>query len=143
VSCRRTSVTVLHQDIGDALCGLGGDTSVAVFDGVRSVMVFALDPLASARWWGKLLDADVHVDSSFAWIEVAGVEYGFHPVDDDRNPRDGSPVVHWAVDDVVAVRERLLDVGCMHHRGPLRIDGHRQICQLTDPFGLIFGLAGP
>lgn len=114
-----------------------------VFGGVRSVMVFASDPLASARWWGNLLEVEVHVDSLFAWIEVAGVEYGFHPVDDDRNPRGASPVVYWSVEDVAAVRGRLLDAGCTHHRGPLRIDEYRQICQLTDPFGTVFGLDGP
>jgi predicted enzyme related to lactoylglutathione lyase len=114
-----------------------------MFNGVRSVMVFASDPLTSARWWGDQLNADVHVDSLFAWIEFAGVELGFHPADDDRNPRGASPVVYWAVQDVAAVREQLLDAGCTHHRGPLRIDEQRQICQLTDPFGMVFGLDGP
>ncbi|HEY9417374.1 MAG TPA: VOC family protein [Pseudonocardia sp.] len=114
-----------------------------MFNGVRSVMVFAADPVASARWWAGQLDVEVHVDSLFAWIEVCGVELGFHPADDQRNPRGGSPVVYWSVDGVPDVRRRLLDAGCTHHRGPLRIDEHRQICQLTDPFGTIFGLDGP
>ena len=105
-------------------------------------MVFTPDPVASARWWGHQLHIQVHLDTLFAWVEVAGVEYGFHPVDDERNPRGGSPVVYWSVHDVVAVRERLLAAGCTHHRGPLRIDERRQICQLTDPFGTVFGLDG-
>ena len=57
-----------------------------MFDGVRSVMVFALDPQASARWWAAFLRTDVQMDGSFAWLEVAGTELGFHPADDERNP---------------------------------------------------------
>jgi hypothetical protein len=56
-----------------------------MFNGVRSVMVFAADPVASARWWAGQLDVEVHVDSLFAWIEVCGVELGFHPADDQRS----------------------------------------------------------
>ena len=111
-------------------------------------MVFADDPEASARWWGKTLGAEVHVDrdgtSVFAWIDTSGgVELGFHPADDERNPRGGSPVVYWAVESVNATREALLARGCTHHRGPLDIGAERSICQLTDPFGTVFGLDGP
>lgn len=115
--------------------------------GVRTIMTFAVDPEKSARWWADILDAqvqlDVDGDSVYAWFDHDGVEYGFHPADDTRNPRGGSPVVYWAVDDLTAARERLLAAGCTHHRGPLRVDASRQICQLSDPFGTIIGLDGP
>lgn len=118
-----------------------------MFRGVRCVMVFALDPEKSARWWADVLNTQVQLnvdgDSVYAWFDLDGVEYGFHPAEDDRNPRGGSPVVYWAVDNLDATRERLLAAGCTHHRGPLRIDEQRQICQLTDPFGTIIGLDGP
>ena len=118
-----------------------------MFRGVRTVMVFALNPEKSARWWATILGAQLHLDvngdSVYAWFDLHGVEYGFHPADDDRNPRGGSPVVYWAVDDLTAARDHLLAAGCTHHRGPLRIDEQRQICQLTDPFGTIIGLDGP
>ncbi len=93
-----------------------------VVNSVRVVMTFAADPEASARWWGELLNV-VKLDGSdtgagYAWVEHDGVELGFHPADDERNPRGGSPVVYWGVDDVDRVRERLLAAGCEHHRGP-------------------------
>ena len=47
------------------------------------------------------------------------------------------------MDDVLAVRALLFEAGCTYHRGPLRIDAGRQICQLIDPFGMTFGLDGP
>lgn len=110
-------------------------------------MIFALDPEKSARWWAGVLDTEVQLDvggdSVYAWFDLDGVEYGFHPAEDDRNPRGGSPVVYWAVDNLHAARGHLLTAGCTHHRGPLRIEGQRQICQLTDPFGTIIGLDGP
>jgi predicted enzyme related to lactoylglutathione lyase len=117
--------------------------------GIRCIMVFAVDPVRSARWWADVLGAQVreHGDESdettYAWFDVSGVEYGFHPADDDRNPRGGSPVIYWQVDNLRAARDHLLAEGCTPHRGPLRIDQHRQICQLIDPFGTVFGLDGP
>ncbi|MET8743804.1 VOC family protein [Streptomyces sp. NPDC004728] len=119
-----------------------------MFDSVRTVMTFALDPEASARWWGELLDVPVRMDVSdagdvYAWVEIGGVEVGFHPADDERNPRGGSPVVYWGVDDLDRVRERLLAAGCEHHRGPLVIEPGRRIAQLRDPFGTVVGIEGP
>ncbi|MEU1423847.1 hypothetical protein [Kitasatospora sp. NPDC005751] len=31
--------------------------------------------------------------SVYAWVEIAGVEFGFHPADDERNRRGAGPVV--------------------------------------------------
>ncbi|MFF7239645.1 VOC family protein [Streptomyces collinus] len=117
------------------------------FQGVRAVMVFSEDPPTAARWWADVLGGDVHIDSDgtsvFAWVDVNGVELGFHPADDQRNPRGGSPVVYWSVPRVTTARDRLLAAGCAHHRGPLDITSERRICQLVDPFGTVFGLDGP
>ncbi len=117
------------------------------FQGVRAVMVFSDDPPAAARWWAEVLGGEARVESDgtsvFAWVDVNGVELGFHPADDERNPRGGSPVVYWAVPGVTAARERLLAAGCTPHRGPLDIGPERRICQLVDPFGNVFGLDGP
>ncbi|HEX2073361.1 MAG TPA: hypothetical protein VHF92_06215 [Geodermatophilus sp.] len=81
---------------------------------------------------------------NFAWLDLpGGVELAFHPPDDERNPRGGSPVVYWSVPDLDAARGMLLTAGAVPHRGPLEIARGRQICQLKDPFGLIIGLDGP
>lgn len=120
-----------------------------MFNGIRTIMIFAEDPEKSARWWGGVLQSEVHLDvdgdAVYAWLDVAGVEFGFHPLDEKRNRRGASPVPYWAVDDVDAVRRQLLDAGCTHHRGPLDVgDGTgRKIAQLVDPFGNVIGLDGP
>lgn len=119
-------------------------------NGIRAVMIFAEDPEKSARWWATVLDTEVHLDvddnsgAVYAWLDIAGVEFGFHPLDEKRNKRGGSPVPYWAVDDVDAVRQRLLDAGCTHHRGPLDVDEGtgRKIAQLADPFGNVIGVDG-
>ena len=69
-----------------------------------------------------------------------GVEVGFHPADHEKNPRGGSTVVYWRTDDLDEERERLIASGCTPWRGPLDVDDRRRICQLTDPFGIVFGL---
>nr|WP_202533834.1 glyoxalase/bleomycin resistance/dioxygenase family protein [Streptomyces sp. SID4923] len=70
-------------------------------------MIFTPDPGAAADWWGRVLDAEVRRDVNeangdvYAGLDAAGVEFGFHPLDEKRN--------------------RLLEAGCTHHRGPLDV----------------------
>ncbi len=41
------------------------------------------------------MTGEVHLDvdgtSAYAWLTVAGVEFGFHQADDERNPRGRIP----------------------------------------------------
>jgi predicted enzyme related to lactoylglutathione lyase len=111
-------------------------------------MVFVPDPEKAARWWASFFGTEVTLEVNddsqvYAWFDVAGVEYGWHPAEDERNPRGASPVIYWKTDDLTASRERLLAAGCTPHRGTLRVDDERQICQLVDPFGTVIGLDGP
>lgn len=114
---------------------------------VRAVMIFARYPEASCQWYTEhvmcLSAAAVQTDSGFWFIETGGVEVGFHPADDDRNPFGASVVPYFRSTGVAEHRSRLLQVGATAHRGPLVVDDDRSICQLTDPFGTVFGLDGP
>ncbi len=114
---------------------------------LRGVMIFARDPETSCRWYTehvlRLESTALQVDSGFWFVEVDGVEIGFHPADDERNPFGASVVAYFATGNLSTHREELLAAGARHHRGPLVIDGGRSICQLVDPFGGIFGLDGP
>ena len=112
--------------------------------GVRAVMAFVPDPLAAAAWWSSLTNVPVERAGPYAWLNLGdGLELGFHPADEARNPRGGSPVIYWSVSDVDAARTALIEAGALHHRGPLEIAPGRRICQVTDPFGMIVGLDGP
>lgn len=107
---------------------------------VASVMHFVDDPERAATWWATQIQGSVHVDAGFAWVESDGVELGFHPADEQKNPRGASTVVYWSVGDLEASRTRFIDAGCEPWRGPLALPGGRRICQLRDPFGIVFGL---
>ena len=112
---------------------------------IRTVMFFAADPGTCCRWWAAQLTpgGEVHPEAGgYCWFDLDGVEVGFHPADEERNPVGGSPVVYWRVTDFDAQHRRLLESGCLPHRGPLDVEPGRRISQMIDPFGNIFGIDG-
>lgn len=118
-----------------------------MFQRVRTVMCFTPSPDTAGQWWSEVLGVELHREvegeSVYTWLDVDGVEFGFHMADEQRNPLGGSTVPYWSVADVAAVRQHLLDAGCTHHRGPLQVVPGRTICQVVDPFGTVIGLDGP
>lgn len=118
-----------------------------MFRGIRTVMVFVDDPKTAATWWADYFGRDVRLDVNgqavYAWIDLDGLEFGFHQASPRNNPHGRSTVPYWAVDDLDTERTKLLDAGCTHLRGPLDVEADRRICQLVDPFGTVFGLDGP
>jgi predicted enzyme related to lactoylglutathione lyase len=106
-------------------------------------MMFVEDPRTAAPWWAALLDVDpesIQAEGDFRWFTAAGIEFGFHPADDDRNPRGGSPVAYLLSTDLAEDIARAIGSGAVLHRGPLAVDPGRTICQLVDPFGTVFGI---
>jgi hypothetical protein len=112
---------------------------------IGTVMFFVADPERACRWWAEHVGggAACEAEGPFWWYEAEGVEVGFHPADEERNPVGRSPVVYWRVEGLAARRAALIEAGCTPHRGPLVVGPDRQICQLVDPFGNCFGLDGP
>jgi len=108
-------------------------------------MFFAEEPRAVALWWAELLDCPVervHIESEFVWFDVGEIEFGFHPLDEAKNPVGGSPVVYLRVENFPAAVTRAESKGARLHRGPRAVHDCRSIAQLTDPFGNVFGLDG-
>ena len=109
-------------------------------------MYFVADPERSCQWWALHVggNAEAHRgNGGFCWFDLDGVEVGFHPADNDKNPLGGSTVVYYAVSDLNEYMQRLVDAGCRPHRGPLELRPGRRICQVVDPFGIVIGLDGP
>lgn len=96
---------------------------------------------------GEIFEAEVKLDingtSVYAWLDLDGLEFGFHPASPKANAHGRSTVPYWSVEDLDTERKHLLEAGCTHHRGPLDVEPGRRICQLIDPFGTVFGLDGP
>jgi predicted enzyme related to lactoylglutathione lyase len=112
---------------------------------IAAVMIFVDQPEHVANWWAEHMGRGTipRAQNGFWCYQHDGVEVGFHPSDPLANPPGASVVVYWTVVDLRLARERLLNCGCTPHRGPLPIGSARQICQLVDPFGNVFGLDGP
>lgn len=113
---------------------------------VRSVMLFVDSPGAAADWyaqWVGLGSPRRAADTAAVWLSHGGVEIVFHPADEGKNPHGGSTVVYWTTDDLNADVARLVALGARPHRGPMRIESDRHICQLVDPWGNLVGLDGP
>lgn len=110
---------------------------------IRAVMYFVDDPPTVATWWARALGHEAQHDGEFSFVNDGGLEIGFHPNDDGRNPSGSSTVAYFHVDDLETRRSYFLDLGCTMHRGPLDISSSRSIAQLVDPFGNVFGLDGP
>jgi predicted enzyme related to lactoylglutathione lyase len=112
---------------------------------IRTVMFFCEEPNEVAHWWAELLSVPtemVNDENGFCWFIASGTEYGFHPADDQRNPRGGTPVVYLASSDLEASMDRAMLLGATKHRGPLVLSPERVIAQLVDPFGNVFGIDG-
>jgi hypothetical protein len=110
---------------------------------VRCVMAFVADPERAATWWAAQLGCSPQHDQGFWWVDVDGTELGFHPADDAKNPHGASTVAYWSVDHLDTARSSFIAAGCIPVRGPLDVTADRRICQLTDPFGVVFGIDGP
>lgn len=107
---------------------------------VRAVMVFAANPAESAAWWGRIADAPVHTEGGFHWLDIAGVDLGFHPEDLTKNPHGASTVAYWTTADLDAAIAAIVSAGGRLHRGPLAVEHGRRIAQVMDPFGAVMGL---
>ena len=108
-------------------------------------MFFCDTPNEVAHWWARLLGVPfemVNEESEFRWFSAGGTEFGFHPADDGRNPRGGSPVVYLATSNLETSIDEATAMGANIHRGPLILSPERVIAQLVDPFGNVFGIDG-
>ncbi|GGV71466.1 hypothetical protein GCM10010277_83390 [Streptomyces longisporoflavus] len=72
------------------MCHAAGRGGAPLVYGIRAIMIFAEDPEKSARWWGNVLDAEAHLGVNdkngavYACPNVAGIESGFHSLDEGR-----------------------------------------------------------
>ena len=111
---------------------------------IRTVMFFCEKPNEVAHWWAELLSLPtetVNEENGFCWFIASGTEYGFHPADDERNPRGGTPVVYLASSDFESSMDKAMALGATK-RGPLVLSPERVIAQFVDPFGNVFGIDG-
>ncbi|MEH2111364.1 VOC family protein [Nostoc sp.] len=118
-----------------------------MFKGVKAVFFFVNDVVASAQWYGELLNIPInyfYVENEIrgASIDVGGVEMFFHVADEKMHPGNAGQVAYWRVDNFDQALDYAQKHGARLYRGPLIIERQQAICQMWDPFGNLFGMQG-
>jgi ribosomal protein S18 acetylase RimI-like enzyme/predicted enzyme related to lactoylglutathione lyase len=120
-----------------------GQIVVGPLQRVSAVFIFVDDIFSSSFWYEKLLGrAPLYRDQNFAAFRIGEQELCLHPADTKSPHSSGGSIAYWWTEDFAATLSHALGLGAQLHRGPISIAGQRQICQLMDPFGNVFGLEG-
>ncbi|MDO9454551.1 VOC family protein [Nocardioides sp.] len=119
-----------------------------------STITYSADDVTAARdWYADLLGVPAYFDKQVAG-RTAYVEFriGDHQAElgilDARFVPGGRPatpgtvgvVTYWAVDDVHAAHQRLLDLGCTEHAPPTEQGPGFVTASVVDPFGNVLGV---
>jgi predicted enzyme related to lactoylglutathione lyase len=105
---------------------------------IRSVVIPVAD-LAAAKAVYTALYGNPHTDEAYyVGYSVDGFEVGLNPHGDVAE----GPVVFTDVDDLDAVRTRLLAAGAVERSAPREVAPGVRVCTLSDPNGNAFGLRG-
>ena len=117
--------------------------------GLTTVTYFSDDVAAAVAWYSEVLGAKPYfarpVDGPPAYVEFRIGDYQHElGILDSRfaapGPRGGGAVTYWAVDDVQAAYDRLLELGATSHDAPTERGPGFVTASVTDPFGNILGV---
>lgn len=119
--------------------------------GLTTINFYADDLRAAARWYADLLSVEPYfereIGGALAYIEFRIGDYQHELGIIDRRfagsaPSDQSGVAmtYWAVDDVHAAYDRLLDLGATAHQGPREQGPGFVTASVVDPFGNVLGV---
>ncbi|MEV6306614.1 VOC family protein [Actinoplanes sp. NPDC051861] len=112
--------------------------------GFTTVTFFSDDMAAAREWYTRVFGIEPYFDRGGAYLEwrVGDHQNEFGVLDTrfaPHTPGTGA-VVYWAVDDVEAAYQRLLDLGATEHDKPTERGTGYVTASVTDPFGNILGV---
>ncbi|MGI5169667.1 VOC family protein [Spirillospora sp. CA-253888] len=124
----------------------------AMLRGLTTVTFYADDLPAARDWYSELLGIEAYFERSGpdgrpGYVEFRVGDYlhelgilhsRFAPA--DRGGAPGGAIVHWHVDDLNAVLERLLALGAKEHTPPTEHGPGYVTASVVDPFGNILGI---
>ncbi len=117
--------------------------------GLTTVTYFAADLDAARAWYAEVTGVEAYFAKDFggalAYVEfrlgdrqaelgILDARYAPHPA------VVGGPVTYWAVDDVHAAYQRLLDLGATSHAEPTEQGPGFVTASVVDPFGNVLGV---
>lgn len=119
--------------------------------GLTTVTYFSDDVPAAVAWYTDMLGAEPYfvrpeqgppayvefrIGDSLHELGILDARYAPHP----RTGRAEGEIVYWAVDDVHAAYQRLLDLGATAHDKPTERGPGFITASVLDPFGNILGV---
>jgi predicted enzyme related to lactoylglutathione lyase len=118
--------------------------------GLTTVTYFADDMAAATAWYTELLGVQPYfarpVDGPPAYVEfrIGDYQHELGLLDRRFGPQGagvtGGVVTYWAVDDVRAAYQRLLDLGATPHDEPTDRGPGFTTASVVDPFGNVLGV---
>ena len=116
--------------------------------GLTTITYFSDDVPAAVAWYSEVLGAQPYfarpVDGPPAYVEFRIGDYQHElGILDSRfavSATSGGAVTYWAVDDVKAAYDRLLELGATSHEAPTERGPGFVTASVTDPFGNILGV---
>lgn len=109
--------------------------------GVEEVLFFVPNVQEAKQWFIDLLDENPYFDNeNYCAFYIANSTIGIHPSDDKVSSGVAGQVTYWRVSDIKESIKHFQSHGCSLFRGPICGVDKVWICQLTDPFGNVWGL---
>ncbi|WP_030761143.1 MULTISPECIES: VOC family protein [unclassified Streptomyces] len=115
--------------------------------GFATINFWADDLEAAKAWYAEVLGIAPYFERpGYAEFRIGDYQHELGIVDRRHAPpgaaeKPGGAVAYWAVDDLPAVRQRLLDLGAEEYQ-PVTAhgDGGFVTASVTDPFGNVLGI---
>ncbi|MCY1143236.1 VOC family protein [Actinoplanes sp. Pm04-4] len=122
-------------------------TSSAPLRGLTTVTLFADDLDAARTWYTEVFGVEPYFVREGAYLEwrigdyqhelgILNSKYAPHP----HTPGPAGAIIYWAVDDVEAAHQRLLDLGATEHDAPTERGPGYVTASVLDPFGNVLGV---
>ncbi|WP_353242987.1 VOC family protein [Providencia sp.] len=110
-----------------------------------AILIHVPDVQAGLAWYQQAFPqaiAEYLPEFDFTLLHVG--DFTIEVVQADEKVSEGKKgtVLYWQVDNFALAFEYFTQLGAKLYRGPMLIDGNKQMCQFVDPFGNLLGIKG-
>jgi lactoylglutathione lyase len=111
------------------------------FLGLRTVVYKVPDIDKATQWYSNVLGKDPYFEESFyVGFNVGGYELGLEPAEEDSIEIGTNEISYWAVEDVQATYQRLINLGARPHEEPQDVGEDIVAASVIDPWGNVIGI---
>ncbi len=112
---------------------------------IVAVMVHVADVEAGMLWYQQAFPSAKRKsipEPFFEYLDADGVSIEIVHADEKVASGAAGSVVYWHVEDFDLALRHMQSIGATLCRGPLKIEEHKRMCQVRDPWGNCIGLRG-